>query len=263
VKRIEGSQCYQIADDPHTVALAFAKGQRTFRVNVARNRTRTALQELLDRVLWFRGNPELYQPIDAPEIRDGWFLMRKCTDRLEKMQKFLGENALDGRSGKVSYLDIGSFYGWFVQKMVEFGLDGHGVERDPIAAEVGFACYGLARSRVFVREVVGWLDESRAEYDAVSCLSVLHHFITGGQRIPAERFIQQVAAKTRRVLFLDMGQEHERPFRGKLDGWNPDTIEKWVLSQTGFARAVRLGPDEDARFPHETEFGRMLFAFVR
>ena len=137
VKRIEGTRYYQIADDPHTVALACAADHRNFRVSVARKRTRTALQELLDRVLWFDGNRELYQPIDAPEIRDSWFLTRKCTDRLEKMQRFLAGMALDGKSAKVSYLDIGSFYGWFVQKMVEFGLDGYGVERDPIAAEGG------------------------------------------------------------------------------------------------------------------------------
>lgn len=261
VRRIEGTRCFQIAGDPHSAAIGYARGQRTFRVRVARNQTRTALQELLDRVLWFDGNRELYHPIDAPEIRDSWFLMRKCTDRLGKMREFLGESGLAGRG--TSYLDIGSFYGWFVGKMAEAGLDAHGVERDGIAAAVGFACYGIAPSRVHVAEVADWLQKSPMEYDIVSCLSVLHHFVMGAQVCTAETFIQRVARKTRRILFLDTGEEHEGSFGGKLSGWNPDTIEKWVLSHTDFKKAFRLGVDEDARFPHEMDYGRMLFAFVR
>jgi hypothetical protein len=72
-----------------------------------------------------------------------------------------------------------------------------------------------------------------------------------------------VAKITAKVLFLDTGQEHERQFGGGFRGWNPDFIEKWVLEHTDFVRAYRLGPDEDARFPHAHDYGRMLFAFVR
>jgi hypothetical protein len=179
------------------------------------------------------------------------------------MQGFLRENGIGGEGAMASYLDIGSFYGWFVQKMVAFGLDGYGIERDPIATAVGTGCYGLSADRVHVGEVVNWLEDSRAVYDVVSCLSVLHHFVLDRQRITAESFIGRVAEKVGRVLFLDMGEEHEKWFGGKLTGWNPDFIEKWVLSNTDFKRAVRLGIDEDAQFPHERDYGRMLFAFVR
>ena len=59
------------------------------------------------------------------------------------------------------------------------------------------------------------------------------------------------------------GEEHERTVGVNLSGWNPASIEKWVMSHTDFKGAFQLGIDEDARFPHEMDYGRMLFAFVR
>lgn len=260
VRPVRDSKYFQIMDNHHDIALAYVRGQRSFKVRVGRTKAQTALQELLGRVLWFQGNRELYQPIDGPEIRDTWVLTRKCSDRLLKMQDFLRQN---GMTENLSYLDIGSFYGWFVHKMTEFGLDGHGVELDPIAASVGYGCYRLSPSRIHVKDTSIWLRSPDKTYDVVSCLSVLHHFVFGSQRISAEEFIRLLARATGKVLFLDTGEEHESWFNGQLNGWNPDFIEQWVLAHTDFKRAHRLGTDEDARPPHANDYGRTLFAFVR
>lgn len=260
VRPIRESKCYQMITDHHDIALAYVKGQRKFKVHIANTKTQTALQELLGRVLWFQGNRELYQPINQPEIRDAWVLTRKCSDRLLKMQEFLRQK---GMIANLSYVDIGSFYGWFVHKMIEFGLDGWGVEIDPIAASVGFGCYGLSPARIHVKNAAIWLQQTDTTYDVASCLSVLHHFVAGVQPVSAVEFIRLLARTTKKVLFLDTGQEHEGCSHGQLAGWNPDFIEKWVLAHTDFKRAYRLGVDEDAHFPHANDYGRMLFAFVR
>ena len=63
-------------------------------------------------------------------------------------------------------------------------------------------------------------------------------------------------------MFFDMGQSHEYP-GGKLEGWDPDRIHRWLEANTTFARIVRLGPDEDAVPPNQHNFGRMLFACLR
>ena len=49
---------------------------------------------------------------------------------------------------------------------------------------------------------------------------------------------------------------------GKLPGWNPDFIERWLRENTTFDEIVRLGTDEDVvTFPGN--YGRTLFACIR
>ena len=92
---------------------------------------------------------------------------------------------------------------------------------------------------------------------------MLHHFVAGTQSVSADELIRCIEQKTRHILFLDTGEEHEACVHGALPGWNPDFIEKWVLERTNFKKAYRLGIDEDSKYPHEKDYGRMLFAFVK
>jgi hypothetical protein len=80
----------------------------------------TPLQERLLEVLWLKGRRELYQPIDAPEVAE-WVLVRRCSDRLAKMKKFLLAEGLMPPATS-SYLDVACSYGWFVSKMQEAGF---------------------------------------------------------------------------------------------------------------------------------------------
>ena len=113
----------------------------------------TPLQDLLLRMSWLDGTRELYQPIDAPELRSGWTTVRQCTDRLAKMDAFLGERGITG--GR--YLDVASCYGWFVARMGERGFDAEGVERDPLAVPLGRAVYGLPDGVVSTGDCVDFL----------------------------------------------------------------------------------------------------------
>lgn len=263
VRPIADSDCFQIADDHFLAAAALCAGHETFSVRVGWSRAQTALQQLLGNVLWFTGNRELYQPIDAPELKKSWPLTRKCSDRFEKMKHFLMTHAQYRLPNhKMSYLDLGSFYGWFVSKMSSLGFVANGIELDPIAIQVGVACYGLSQNQSKQGDIPRLLQEG-ASYDVMSCLSVLHHFVAGTQSASADELIKCIDQKTRHILFFDTGQEHEACVHGALPGWNPDFIETWVMERTSFKKAYRLGVDEDAKYPHRESYGRMLFAFVK
>lgn len=263
VRRIEDSDCYQLAGDHLLVAALICNGAKELRVQVARSTARTALQQQLENVLWFGGNKALYQPVNAPELKKSWPLLRKCTDRWKKMKGFLKEH----KGGvywnkKERYVDLGSFYGWFVGQMKAAGFDAHGIEMDPLAIQVGVGCYGVDESKVLQGDVAMVLDKCEP-FEILSCLSVLHHFVAGTQSVSADELIKLLDKKTQHVMFLDTGQEHEACVQGALPGWTPDFIEKWILERTSFTTAHRLGIDEDAVPPNVGSYGRMLFAFTK
>jgi hypothetical protein len=264
VRPIKNSDCYEVVDGHHQIARAYVKGGSTMQVRVKGHPVTTPMQDLLNDVLWQAGRPELYQPVDLPELR-GVPLVRRCADRFAMMQKFLSDRGVDphGRT----YTDIGSSYGWFVAAMRDLGFDARGVERDPIAARVGEVIYGLRPEQVSRSEAVRWL-RCALPSDVTSCFSVLHHFVLGrGGGISAEELIGLVDRHTREVLFLDTGQGHELWFQHTLGtqagGWSPDHIESWLRQHTTFTNIERLGIDEDAVPPFEHKYGRTLFACSR
>jgi hypothetical protein len=264
VRKVDYSDCYQISGGELGIAAAaFCAGHNSFKASVGRRSTQTALQQSLSNVLWFSGNRELYQPIDAPELATSWPLTRTCSDRFSKMKEFLMkfEQYRDVNHGG-TYMDLGSFYGWFVHQMSLLGFDAMGIELDPIAIQVGIACYGLSPSQTLQGDISRVLEDC-GPFDVTSCLSVLHHFVAGTQSVSADELIKLVDKKTRHILFFDTGQEHEGFIHGTLPGWDPDFIEQWVMERTSFKTAYRLGVDEDAKYPHHDSYGRMLFAFVK
>lgn len=262
VRPIAYSDCFQVVDGHHRLALACARGEDKALVMPLSQPVLTPLQSLLLDVLWLDGRRELYQPVEAPELKLQWVVVRRCTDRLAKMRDFLGEHDLVPPT-LTSYVDLGSSYGWFVAEMSKLGFHSRGVERDPIAASVGPLVYGIRPEQIVRADIVRWLSTERTRFDVVSCLSVLHHFTLGRGSISAEEFIRLVDNRTSRVLFLDTGQGHETWFRDRLPEWNPDFIEVWLKKNTTFSTFHRLGNDEDAVAPFVGNYSRMLFACVR
>lgn len=153
VAPVRGSDQYQILDGHHRLAIAAMSGADGASVVAKWLPVTTPLQDLLLRMSWLDGTRELYQPIDAPELRSGWTTVRQCTDRLAKMDAFLGERGITG--GR--YLDVASCYGWFVARMGERGFDAEGVERDPLAVPLGRAVYGLPDGVVSTGDCVDFL----------------------------------------------------------------------------------------------------------
>lgn len=154
VAPVRGSDQYQILDGHHRLAIAAMSGADGGNVVAKWLPVTTPLQDLLLKMSWLDGTHELYQPVDAPELRSGWTTVRQCTDRLAKMDAFLAERGIAG--GR--YLDVASCYGWFVAEMAERGFDAEGIERDPLAVPLGQAVYGLPDGVVSTGDCVEFLD---------------------------------------------------------------------------------------------------------
>ncbi|NDU73075.1 ParB N-terminal domain-containing protein [Actinomadura sp. DSM 109109] len=260
VAPVRGSDRYQILDGHHRLAIAAMSGADGAGVVAKWLPVTTPLQDLLLKMSWLDGTHELYQPIDAPELESGWTTVRQCTDRLAKMDAFLGERGLTG--GR--YLDVASCYGWFVARMAERGFDAEGIERDPLAVPLGRAVYGLPEGAVSTGDCVDFLGGHDAgRWDVVSCFSLLHHFVLGRGSVSAEELIRLLDRATGRVLFFDTGQDNEAWFADSLRGWDPARVARFLRENTGFDEIIDLGPDEDAKPPYEDNYGRHLFACVR
>lgn len=261
---IEYSDCYEVVDGNHRLAIACVQGRETYPVLVKFPAVRTPLQQLLLDYAWcaIRGEMELYQPVESPELGSYWVRIRRCTDRFEMMKRFIEEH----RSilpERPTYLDIASSYGWFVRALGELGFDAYGVEIDWAAIEIGQRVYGLKPEQVTRSEAARFLQSESSSYDVVSCFSLLHHFVLNHGSITAIEMMKLIDRVTRTILFFDMGQEHEEWFRESLAEWNPDRIEQWLRDNTTFKKIYRLGTDSDNVPPFANNYGRTLFACMR
>lgn len=261
---IKDSDCYQVVDGHHRLAADVVAGRSSVDARVRRVPVVTPLQDVLDRMSWIGGTHELYQPVSAPELDRSWTTVRRCTDRLESMDRLLGTLGVEPEVS--SYLDVASCYGWFLSSMQERGFTVQGVERDPLGATLGEAVYGLDRSRVHTGDAVDFLGEKAAQgehYDVVSCFSLLHHFALGRASTDAVGLMRLLDDVTGRVLFLDTGQAHESWFRSSLAEWDTDYVRSFLEEHGTFDRVVDLGPDRDAVGPYADNYGRHLFACIR
>jgi hypothetical protein len=262
VHPISHSNCYQVIDGHHRIAISYVRGIREVPAIVEPPEVTTELQDLLLDVLWLRGRRELYQPVDSPELKDGWVLVRRCSDRFAKMIRFLQAESLMPPV-TTSYLDIASSYGWFVSEMGKAGFQAYGVDQDSIAASVGTLVYGLGSDQFCQSDAAAFLRAARRTYSVTSCFSLLHHYLVRRRDVTAEELLRLIDAATDRVLFFDMGQSHEAFLPTTYVGWDADSIAKWLKSNTTFRRIIPLGTDEDAVPPFQDSYGRMMFACVR
>lgn len=262
---IRESDCYQIIQGNHRVAFSIAERKEFVRARVFWGRRQTTpIQFLLQNLQWEGGEKILYQPLPCPELQMRWLLARQCDDRLEKMLSFLHENGLSpSRGKKISVLDLGSYYGWFVSQFLRLGFDAFGVEKDNIAIEIGKIAYENLGGRIIKSEMIRFLSENSPAYDITCCLSILHHFVYGREGKDPLKLLHALDKCTLQVMFFEMGEEHEKWFSGLLNGWSADKIESWVLENSTFKQSFRLGRDDDGVGEFAGNFGRMLFAFVK
>ncbi|MET9022279.1 polysaccharide biosynthesis C-terminal domain-containing protein [Actinopolymorpha sp. NPDC004070] len=264
VAPIRDSDCFQVIDGHHRLALLAHRGAESASVKVKRVPVTTPLQDLLGQMSWIGGKKELYQPLDAPELQRSWTTVRRCTDRLAMMERRLAAEGIEGPGH--SYLDVACCYGWFVRQLGDRGFAAEGIERDPLAPRLAAGVYGLAPERITVGDAVEFLRAARdagRRWDVVSCFSLLHHFALGRASVSAEELAELLDSVTGRVLFLDTGQEHEAWFARSLRGWDTEYVGRFLTTHTGFDRVVDLGPDEDAVAPYADNYGRHLFAGIR
>lgn len=157
---VEHSDCYQVRDGRHRLAIAWARGASSAQVVVLGPPVETCLQQLLLGVGWNVGRTELYQPIESPEIGKEWLLVRRCTDRLKMMKDFLRARGLDTTADQ-TYIDLGCYYGWFVKSMSELGYSASGVDIDTVARKIGIHFYHLREKQMIRDELVSFLSKIR------------------------------------------------------------------------------------------------------
>jgi protoporphyrinogen oxidase len=262
VRRIDRSDCFEIRDGHHRLAIELVRGARELEVLVERPTSVTPVQHLLRRMSWLDGQERLYQPVALPEVAE-WPLMRRCTDRLSMMLNFLEKTGRSPDSGDRSYLDVGACYGWFVEQMQSRGFDSSGIEQDPLSRTLAPLIYRLDPERLHIGDAVELLERQSTTTDIVSCFSMLHHFVLGRSTSTAEELIALLDKVTGDVLFLDTGQSHETWFRLVLPEWTTDYIERWILANTTFTSVRALGTDQDDVAPFAGKYGRTLFACTR
>jgi hypothetical protein len=261
VRRIRWSDCYELLDGNHRLAMNWMRGRRHRWVWVVPGKTITPLQQLLLDVTWTRGSRELYQPITSPELGRHWRLVRRCDDRFALMKEFLHQNNLLPPKASTS-LDVACSYGWFVREFQSTGFTARGVEIDWASKQIGQLVYGLQPDQVTRGDVVTELMRIGQRFDVTTCFSLLHHFVLGRGKVPAEEMLGLLDRVTERVLFLDTGQNHERWFSKSLAQWDPTFIEQFIKRNSTFQRIYRLGTDQDdERYPGN--YGRTLFACMR
>jgi 2-polyprenyl-3-methyl-5-hydroxy-6-metoxy-1,4-benzoquinol methylase len=259
VRRIKFSDCYEVIDGLHRLAVAAVRGLDSYPCAVLPTEgALTPMQLLVMDSVWMTGRCRLVQPISAPELQL-WSVERLCTDRLQLIMAWLERNGIS--SG--SFLDIGSKYGWFVSEMSKRGFQSFGSEQDAALATVGPHAYGLDESMITVANLVSFLRSARQQYDVVCCLSILHDYFLGDETTSAPEFIRSVDQVVGSVLFFDMGECHESHLKDSLRGWNAEYIRKWLLEHTTFSKIEILGTDDDNNGLFRNRYGRHLFACSR
>jgi 2-polyprenyl-3-methyl-5-hydroxy-6-metoxy-1,4-benzoquinol methylase len=259
VRRIKFSDCYEVVDGNHRLALAAFCGDAHHPCVVLTSEPMlTPIQQMIMDSSWTEGAFCLYQPVDLPEF-SSWPVVRRCADRLLMMRAFLEQLGLRPES----YLDVCSSYGWFVHKMSKQGCEAFGVDRDASAVAVGILAYALNPSAIAIEDVCTFLTRDARKYDVVSCFSILHHFALGKGAISPVEFIRLVDGVTGRVLFIDTGQAHEEWFKDTLKEWTAEHIVGWLRKHTSFDSIHVLGRDRDNQGIYRKQYGRHLFACVR
>jgi SAM-dependent methyltransferase len=263
VARIVGTPYFQVVDGHHRAAVAILRGEAELRVRRTWFDVETPLQVHLEEMSWLAGQGRLlYQPLAAPELTADWEVVRDCRDRLAKMLGYLG--ASSDRLGRLAtYLDVGSCYGWFLGEMKELGYEVAGIERDFRAKALGVSFYGLDTDEIIIGDAVEMAEKLEDGFDAVSCFSLIHHFVLAEGRPGARRLIEALDGVTNKVLFLDSGEDTEAWFHGRVRDWNSKTIPQFVLDNSSFTDVADLGTDHDGIGRWKNNYGRHLFAFTR
>jgi SAM-dependent methyltransferase len=239
-------------------------GQKKAKVVVLSQPLPTALQSLVGKVSQELGERELYelhQPIEGVEFEKSWPIVRKCHDRLQMMLAFL--NSFMPSGSRMSVVDLGCSYGWFVAEFAKRGHQAMGIDSSPAALKIGQIAYGLSAEQAVKVDLQAFFARCDRTFDVVLLLSILHHFVPKSHFGRAEEILKRVDAITGSVLFLDTGQSHEKWFHRSLPDWDDDFIIKFIQRHTSFKHVIPLGADSDNVGGYRKNFNRTLFACVR
>lgn len=258
VRPINNSDCFQLISGNHRIASKYFKGENLVKVEIENTPpTETYFSELIGKIAWDE-KMDLYQPVNLPEFSN-FTLIRKCTDRLELMNQFLAENHLEYKS----LLDVGSYYGWFVKQFSGNGVLAQGIEKDFTACRISVDLHSLETAQIIHNTLEDFIQNTSGEYDVILFLSVLHHFVLGKSYLTAQDVFKELSRRTRKCMFFETGEEHEKMFEGGLSGWNEENIKKFILENSDFKKVISLGRDQDGVGRFQNNYSRMLFALIK
>lgn len=254
--KLRHSNCYEIVDGHHRIAIWRILGKKEIESIVVGSKY-SALQQKLLKINQIH-DIELYQPIDRLEVKD-WPVVRNCKDRFEMMTKFLKmKKILSG-----SIVDLACSYGWFPLNFKKKGFQVLGIDRDPKAIKIAQIINSLEKKETRTIKIEDFFKENRKKFDVVLFLSILHHYSIGKEKGKVKEILRKLDRITKKVLFLDTGQNHEKWNKHRLSDWNDDYIIRLIKENTSFRQVIPLGRDKDNRGKYRENYRRTIFACIK
>jgi 2-polyprenyl-3-methyl-5-hydroxy-6-metoxy-1,4-benzoquinol methylase len=148
-------------------------------------------------------------------------------------------------------LDIGCAEGWLLRRAaVDLGCFGLGIEAShrELTGELARLYDGIERIAVLKARVAPADIRKLPRFDAVICLSVVHHVIRRNGLRVAEEFIRALASRARKILIFEMGTSDER--KRSWSNQLPDMPEgqevfvRTLLASNGFTNIRIIGESE-------------------
>ncbi len=184
------------------------------------------------------GQEYLYQPIEIPPFSDWRVVRTDSPARARVMHDAIVKASVLSVSASPTFLDIGSTTGYFCDYFAARGFQSKGVDLTHKNIEVARLLDSFVRrprraSGAFVvyeqSDAYTYLRDSQAErVDVSSSLAVFQWIILQRDVQAGIDCIQWLAAKTKQLMFLEMGYTEEELYRSKL----PITIDReWVVRQ--------------------------------
>jgi SAM-dependent methyltransferase len=232
------------------------RGRRSFGGRVRRNlrglRWRLAFGLIRSAFRVAKGSGQSYQPVEIGGRR--YANVRDSDARWQAVSQVL--RAHDVRN----LLDIGCAEGWFLRRAAAehncFAIGIEATDRATVGelARLHDRVPRIATVRAFVTPDA---IRSLPQFDAVLCLSVLHHVIRGFGIATAEQFLRALASRVGKVLIFEIGTADETswtPFLPELHQ-GQEAFVRDLLTRCGFHNVQVIA--ESAAFHRETQ--RLLF----
>jgi hypothetical protein len=157
-------------------------------------------------------------------------------------------------------LDIGCAEGWFVRRAAsEHNCFAIGIEATDtvIVGELARLHDRVSRAATVKAFMTPEAIRALPQFDAVLCLSVLHHVVRGFGIAAAEQFLRALATRVTKVLVFEIGTAEETSWTPFLPAQNQgqETFVSELLTRCGFHNVRVIA--ETAAYHRETE--RLLF----
>lgn len=257
LREIKDSDSYEIIDGHHRIAINYLMGKKYIEAIII-EKGHSALQDKLLKINIVNKRVELHQPIDKLDVKY-WPVIRRCNDRFDMMKKFISTNKIKINS----VLDLACSYGWFIYQFKNMGFKVLGIDRDEKAIEIADIVYNITPKETKVTRIENFLNLSRDKYDIVLFLSILHHYGIGKESGDIKKILKGLDKITKKVLFLDTGQNHEIWLKKRLSEWDDNYIINLIKSNTSFKSVIPLGKDKDNRGNYKGNYNRTLFACIK